>query len=73
MWKEIDKVWSYQIWAIDGQTVSRGKLAVSVVLILAGIFISGLVVRLFSRRLSQLAHLNEGAASILEQPCAIAS
>ena len=25
MWAEIDKVWSYQVWVIDGQTVSPGR------------------------------------------------
>ena len=67
MWAEIDKVWSYQVWVIDGQTVSLGKLAVSVIIILVGILISSLLVRLLSRRLAQLAHLTEGAASILEK------
>lgn len=67
MWEEIDKVWSYQVWVIDGQVVSLGKVVVSILIILVGILISSLVVRLLARRLAQLAHLKESTASILEK------
>ena len=67
MWEEIDKIWSYQVWVIDGQVVSLGKVVVSILIILVGILISSFVVRLLARRLARLAHLKETTASVLEK------
>jgi potassium efflux system protein len=67
MWEEIDKVWSYQLWVIDGQVVSLGKVVVSIIIFLVGILVASLVVRLLARRLARLAHLRESTASVLEK------
>jgi potassium efflux system protein len=67
MWEEIYKVWSYQVWVIDGQVVSLGKVVVSIFIFVAGIFMASLVVRLLASRLARLAHLKESTASAFEK------
>lgn len=67
MWEEIEKVWNYQLWIIDGQVVSLGKVVVSIIIFLVGILVASVVVRLLTRRLARMAHLKETTISVLEK------
>ncbi|MCB2192648.1 MAG: mechanosensitive ion channel [Deltaproteobacteria bacterium] len=67
MWQEIEKVWGYHLWVIDGQVVTLGKVIFSIVIFVVGIIVAGFAVRILTRRLARVAKLKESTTSIVEK------
>lgn len=67
MWQELQKIWGYHLWVIDGQVVTLGKVIFSIVIFVVGIIVASFAVRIITRRLARVAKLKESTASIIEK------
>ena len=61
----LQKVWDFELWAIDNYSVTVRKLLTATFILIMGVLSAKYLLRALSRRVFALAHLEEGTASVI--------
>ncbi len=61
------RVWEYQVWMIDGNPVTVGKVFIALVILLVGLFAAKKVIKTIGRRLLQRTQVKQTTAATIEK------
>jgi len=64
---QVQKVWDFEVWVIDNQSVTVRKLIVALSILIVGILVAKYFLRAIGKRLFSFTHIKETTASAIEK------
>lgn len=64
---KIPAIWHFELFVVDEQSVTMGKIILAIVLLVVGIFVTGQITRIFQRRVLTKTKMSASSAAITEK------